>query len=139
MLSTVSGRTGESPIQFLWSLFHVLHLELRGPFPLRANWSSLSFLRVAARLCEDPAASALVREPRSAMLSFGASLRSASFTFTTTGFFLMGMLEDGASEREEEGEIAEVDETSDKADAGEEAEVDEVGRDVTGALSTAVL
>ena len=124
MLSTVSGRTGASPIQFLWSFFHVLHLELRGPFPLRANWSSFNLLRVAARLCEEPAVSALVREPRRAMFSLGVSLRSASFIFVTTGFFFTGMLEDGANGMEEEGVIAELAKINDEDDTNEVAEVE---------------
>ena len=139
MLSTVSGRTGASPIQFLWGFFHVLHLELRGPFPLRANWSSFNLLRVAARLCEEPAASALVREPRRAMFNLGASLRSASFIFTATGFFVTGLLEDGANGSEEEGEVAEVDGTNDKHDTGEEAKVEDAGHGVADGASTAML
>ena len=125
MLSTVSGKTGASPIQFLWSFFHVLHLELRGPFPLRANWSSLSFLSVAARLCDDPAARALVREPRSAMLSFGASLRAASFIFVMTGFFFTGVLDEGANDREEDGVVAEVAKTNEEGVTNEACEVEE--------------
>ena len=71
------------------------------------------------------------------MFNLGVSLRSASFIFAITGFFFTGMLEDGTSEREDDGVEAEVAETSDEegiSGVDEEAEVGKVEADVSAAV-----